>query len=97
MLIPLSLRRISSLAPSYSTARRVLQNLPPGLVCRRSGSALSPSDHPRPVLILIDAVSTLIVAPYRPADAIFELLAQGIRGRMNGPCADPKIADTRAI
>jgi hypothetical protein len=65
MLIPLSLRRISSLAPSYSTARRVLQNLPPGLVCRRSGSALSPSDQPRPVLILIDAVSTLIVAPYR--------------------------------
>ena len=63
MLIPLSLRQISSLAPSYSTARQVLQNLPPGLVCRRSGSALSPSDQPRPVLILIDAVSTLIVAP----------------------------------
>jgi hypothetical protein len=40
MLIPQSLRRISSLAPSYATARQVLKNLPPGLVCRRSG--LSP-------------------------------------------------------
>jgi hypothetical protein len=35
------------------------KNLPPGVVCRRTGSALSPSAHPRCVLILIDAVSHL--------------------------------------
>ena len=35
MLIPLSLRRISSLAPSYSTARRVFKT------CRRGWSAVA--------------------------------------------------------
>jgi len=53
---PSILRQIRSLTRSLTTARRVPKNSLPGLDCRRSGYALPPSAHPRPILILIDAV-----------------------------------------
>ena len=59
MLIPQLLRRIRTLPQTCPTARRVLKRAPPCVACRRSGSALPPSDHTRRSLILIDAESHL--------------------------------------
>ena len=57
MLIPQLLRRIRTLPQTCPTARRVLKRAPPCVACRRSGSALPPSDHTRRSLIQIDAES----------------------------------------
>ena len=46
MLIPSFLRRINSLAPSYSTPRRGLKNRAAGVDILHSGQALASSVHP---------------------------------------------------
>ena len=63
MLIPLSLRRISSLAPSYSTARQVLKNLSPGVAAVDRAPPSLRQPIPGAFSSRLTLTFTLIVAP----------------------------------